>query len=80
VKDHTVIPHIRVAQSNSQINLQEVELRLFSTDNSSATGLFALPQGKLLVPQLEATQNGIILRDDPLRGEVKWQIKRIEIR
>lgn len=80
VKDHAVIPHIRVAQSTSQINWGEVELRLFSTDNSLATGLFALPQGKLQILKLEAAQNGFILRDDPLRGEVKWQIKRIETR
>ncbi|HEX8184171.1 MAG TPA: TIM-barrel domain-containing protein, partial [Blastocatellia bacterium] len=80
VKDNAAIPHIRVAQSTSQLNWGEIELRVFSTDNSPASGLFALPQGGLQTLRLEAAQNGLVLKDEPLRGKVKWQIKRIEAR
>jgi alpha-D-xyloside xylohydrolase len=80
VKDHSVIPHAAVAQSTSEINWGEIELRLFSTDNAPATGLFALPQDSIQTLRLEAAPNGFVMKDDPLRGRVKWRIKRIEAR
>ena len=76
VKDHSVIPHIAVAQSTSQMNWNEIELRVFSTDSSAATGLFALPQGDLQTLRLDATQKDFVMKDDPLRGKVKWQVRR----
>jgi alpha-D-xyloside xylohydrolase len=76
VKDHSVVPHIAVAQSTSQMNWNGIELRVFSTDVSAATGLFALPQGNLQTLRLEAAQNGFVMKDDPLRGKVKWQVRR----
>jgi alpha-D-xyloside xylohydrolase len=76
VKDHSVVPHIAVAQSTSQMNWNEIELRVFSTDTSAATGLFALPQGDLQTIRLDAAQKGFVMKDDPLRGKVKWQISR----
>ncbi len=80
VKDHAVIPHAAVAQSTSQINWNEIELRVFSADHSSATGLFALPQGNLQTLRLEAEQNGFVVKDDPLRGKIRWQINKVETR
>ena len=76
VKDHAVIPHIRVAQSTAQMNWKEIELRVFSTDPSSAFGSFALPGGNLEALKLENSPNGLVLKDDPLPGRVKWQIQR----
>ncbi len=78
VKDHTVLPHVAVAQSTSQMNWNEIELRVFSTDASAATGLFALPQGELQSLRLDAAQNTFVIKDDPLRGKVKWQISRFK--
>ena len=78
VKDHSVVPHIAVAQSTSQMNWNEIELRVFSTDSSAATGLFALPQGGLETLRLDAVQNGFGMKDDPLRGKVKWNISRFK--
>jgi len=77
VRDHSVIPHIAVAQSTSQMNWGEIELRVFSTDTSSATGLFALPQGDLQTLRLDAAQQSFVMKGDPLRGKVKWQVKRV---
>ncbi|HWS52518.1 MAG TPA: TIM-barrel domain-containing protein, partial [Pyrinomonadaceae bacterium] len=44
-RDHSVIPHVGVAQSTDEIDWTNVELRVFSTDGARAGGLFALPQG-----------------------------------
>jgi alpha-D-xyloside xylohydrolase len=75
VKDHTVIPHIRVAQSTSALNWTEIELQVFSSDRSAASGLFALPQGDLQRLSLSSTQEGFVLKDAPLGGKVKWQVR-----
>ena len=74
VKDHSVIPHIKVAQSTSEMDWRNIELRVFSTDTSAATGLFSLPQGNLESIKLESSGNNYAIRNDPLRGEVKWRI------
>jgi alpha-D-xyloside xylohydrolase len=76
VKDHSVVPHIAVAQSTSQMNWNDIELRVFSTDSSNVAGLFALPQGDLQTLRLEPAPNGHVMKEDPLRGKVKWQIRR----
>jgi alpha-D-xyloside xylohydrolase len=76
VKDHSVIPHIAVAQSTSEMNWNNVELRVFATDNASISGLFALPNENLQTLNLDARQNDFVLRNDPLRGKVKWRIVR----
>ena len=38
VKDHTVLPHVAVAQSTAQIDWKNVELRTFSTDGAPPKG------------------------------------------
>jgi alpha-D-xyloside xylohydrolase len=78
VKDHAAIPHARVAQSTSEINWKEIELRVFSTDRAAASGVFALPGGSLQTLRLDGSPSGFVLKDDPLKGQVKWQIKRVE--
>jgi alpha-D-xyloside xylohydrolase len=76
VRDHSVIPHVRVAQSTDQIDWTNVELRVFSTDAAAAAGLFTLPKGEVETLRLEASRGGYALGSDPLRGRVKWQITR----
>ncbi|HEY0379807.1 MAG TPA: TIM-barrel domain-containing protein [Pyrinomonadaceae bacterium] len=76
VKDHTVLPHIAVAQSTSEMDWANVELRVFATDNAAVSGLFALPDGRLQTLDLDARLNSFALRSDPLRGKVKWRIVR----
>jgi alpha-D-xyloside xylohydrolase len=75
VKDHTVIPHAQVAQSTAEMNWKEIELRVFSADRGAASGLFALPGERPQTLRLESSPQGFSLKDDPLRGRVKWQIK-----
>jgi alpha-D-xyloside xylohydrolase len=76
VKDHSVIPHIAIAQSTSQMDWKNIELRVFSTDRSAATGLFALPDGDLQALNLRGSQTGYTLANDPMRNQVKWRITR----
>ena len=76
VKDHSVIPHIKVAQSTSEMDWNNVELRVFSTDRSPVSGLFALPLGDLQTLRLDSATGDFALKNDPLSGKVKWQISR----
>ncbi|MGD0382970.1 MAG: alpha-xylosidase [Thermoguttaceae bacterium] len=80
VKDHSVIPHIGLAQCTADMDWNNVELHVFSTDQSPAAGLFALPNGNLQTLKLEAGEKGFALKNDPLPGKVNWLIKKIEIR
>src|SRR6266478_2768206 len=77
VKDHSVIPHIKAAQSTAEMDWGNVELRVFSTDNTPVSGLFALPQGELKAIGLNGTSSGFVLKNDPSSGKVKWQINRV---
>lgn len=80
VRDHSVIPHVKVAQSTADIDWNDVELRVFSTDDAQASGLFALPGGNLRSLDLDARQNDFVLRSDPLGGKVRWRIVRAQTR
>jgi alpha-D-xyloside xylohydrolase len=70
VKNHTVLPHLAVAQSTSAMNWNDVELRVFSTDRAVATGTFTTPGGKVETLRVE---NGRLLAD-PLAGKVRWRV------
>jgi alpha-D-xyloside xylohydrolase len=78
VRDHSIIPHIAVAQSTSEMNWNDVELRVFATDNAPVSGLFALPDGSPQTLNLDARQNEFILKNDPLRGKIKWHVVRAQ--
>jgi hypothetical protein len=52
-----------------------VELRVFSTDNTAATGLFTKPGSGVQTLSLVPRGNSFALRDDPQAGKVKWDIK-----
>jgi alpha-D-xyloside xylohydrolase len=80
VKDHSVIPHIGLAQSTADMDWNNIELRVFSTDKSPADGLFALPNAELHTLKLETADKTFVLKSDPLPGKVKWQIKKAEIK
>jgi alpha-D-xyloside xylohydrolase len=80
VKNHSVIPHVKVAQSTDDIDWKNVELRVFSTDNAAASGRFALPNGGVQSLNLTGSAAGYTLQADPLRGQVKWQVTRFPSR
>ena len=78
VKDHSVLPQLKVAQSTKDMDWNNIELRVFSTDNSLISGLFSLPEGDLLSINLAPSRGGFVLKEDPLRGKVNWQITRFD--
>jgi alpha-D-xyloside xylohydrolase len=72
VKDHTVLPHVAVAQSTAQIDWKNVELRTYSSDGADSEGSFILPGGSVQTLRV----NGTNLVADPLAGRVAWHITR----
>ncbi len=76
VKDHSVLPHLKVAQSTDQMDWANVELRVFSSDNAPVTGWFTSPQNDLIQLNLEGSTRGYALKSDPLAGKVKWQVTK----
>jgi hypothetical protein len=53
-----------------------VELRVFTSDNGPVSGWFTSPQAELIPLSLESSARGYSLKTDPLPGKVKWQITR----
>jgi alpha-D-xyloside xylohydrolase len=80
VRNHAVVPHVKVAQSTDDIDWKNVELRVFGTDNAAASGRFALPNGNVQTLSLTGSAAGYVLQNDPLRGQVKWQVTRFPSR
>jgi alpha-D-xyloside xylohydrolase len=76
VRNHSVVPHVKVAQSTDDIDWKNVELRVFSIDNADAAGLFATPEGGVHTLRLAAPSGTFALRADPLRGQVRWEVTR----
>ena len=72
VKDHTVLPHVAVAQNTASIDWKNVELRTFSSDGAVAEGSFILPGGAVQTLRV----NGTSLLSDPLTGRVTWRVTR----
>ena len=80
VRNHSVVPHVRVAQSTANIDWRNVELRVFSTDDAPASGLFALPDGDVRALNLKGSAGAYALQSDPLRGRVSWRVTRFPSR
>ncbi len=75
VKNHSVLPHIKIAQSTKDMDWHNVELRVFSTDNAAGKGLFTRPDSDLQTISLVPRGRDFVLRQDPQAGKVKWTIK-----
>ncbi|HEY6329308.1 MAG TPA: glycoside hydrolase family 31 protein, partial [Blastocatellia bacterium] len=79
VRDHSVIPHVAVAESTSQIDWHNIELRVFSSDGAKAIGQLSLPRGENVQSQsleLDPSPRGFVLHNDPYNSRVKWRITR----
>jgi alpha-D-xyloside xylohydrolase len=70
-----VIPRAEVAQNTDDIKWEDLELRVFSTDGSPATGRVALPAGNVHEVRVAQGADGKFqVQDDPLSGEVRWRV------
>ena len=76
VKNHSVLPHIKVAQSTKEMDWNNVELRVFSTDyRSRRRTVHDDPAAICKHFRLFRAARSFVLRQDPQAGKVKWTIK-----
>lgn len=78
VKNNSVLPLVKTAQSTSEIDWNNVELKVFSTENSNISGKFALPNSNLQTLELINSNNKYSLKNDFSNGKIKWQINRFQ--
>ena len=71
VRDHTVLPHVAVAQSTADIDWKSVELRTFSSDGAPAEGTFIEPGGRVTTVRVD--QSGVV---EPSAGNRGWRVTR----
>ena len=71
VRDHTVLPHVAVAQSTADIDWKTVELRTFSSDGAPAEGTFIEPGGRLTT--IRVNQAGAV---EPSAANRTWRVTR----
>jgi alpha-D-xyloside xylohydrolase len=76
VRDGTVLPQIKLAQSTLQMDWSQLDLVVFARDAQTAKGLVYLPTDNVL-RELSLTKTGdtFKLADDPLAGKVTWTVK-----
>jgi alpha-D-xyloside xylohydrolase len=74
VRNHSVLPHLKVAQSTKDMDWDNVELRVFSSDNAPVKGLFTRPGGDVQTLSLSSRGRSFVLDQDPQGGKVKWTI------
>jgi alpha-D-xyloside xylohydrolase len=76
VRDGTVLPQIKLAQSTLQMDWSQLDLVVFAKDAPTAKGLVYLPTDNVLRElSLSKTGNTFKLANDPLAGKVTWNIK-----
>lgn len=78
VHSGAVIPHIKLAQSTSQMDWSEIELKVYSINNEEANGLICLPEDQVL-HNISVVNEGekYSIKDNPLKGKVNWKISPI---
>ena len=72
VKNHTVLPHVAVAQNTAAIDWRNVELKVFATDGAASEGTFIQPGGAVQTLRVE----GANVVGNPLAGRVTWRVTR----
>jgi alpha-D-xyloside xylohydrolase len=76
VRDGTVLPQIKLAQSTMQMDWSQLDLVVFARDAQTAKGLVYLPADKVLRElTLNKTGDTFKLANDPLAGKVNWSVK-----
>ncbi len=82
-KDGAAIPHIKLAQSTSEMDWREIELVIFSVEASAAEGLLCLPEeGQLHALRLErkGEENDFVFTEDTLQTSVNWRLRTVPVR
>jgi alpha-D-xyloside xylohydrolase len=79
VRDGTVLPQIKLAQSTMQMDWSNLDLVVFAKDTQTVKGLVCLPSDNAL-HELTLTKEGnaFKLANDPLAGSITWKITQAE--
>ena len=73
VRDGTVLPQIKPAQSTMQMDWSKLDLVVYAKNSLTAKGLVCLPADNVLHELvLNKTGGGFKLANDPLAGQVTW--------
>ena len=75
VKDGTVIPHIKLAQSTKDMDWSQIALKVYAADANEATGNLYLPNDTQLQQLiLEKSASGFVLKNNPVVNETSFTI------
>jgi alpha-D-xyloside xylohydrolase len=76
VREGAVIPHIKLAQSTTQMDWSNIDLVVFAADSNKALGLVCLPSDNIL-HELSLHKNGNVynLDRDPSAGKVNFKVR-----
>ncbi len=75
VREGTVIPHIKLAQSTMYMDWSTIDLVAFAGDSEKVQGKVCLPENNVLHDIiLYKEENKFILKNDPFTGKVLWNI------
>jgi alpha-D-xyloside xylohydrolase len=76
VREGAVIPHLKVAQSTSQLDWTNIEMVVYATARQNAHGLVCLPADNILRPEEAARRNtAFALTGDPLAGKATSTVR-----
>ena len=76
VREGAVIPHMKLAQSTSQLDWSNIEMVVYAAAGQSARGLVCLPADNVLRPVEAARRNGAFaLVRDPLAGKAASTVR-----
>lgn len=73
VRDGSVLPHIKLAQNTDEMDWSQLELKIYASDATEATGLVCLPSDNQLHP-LTVSVKGHQVKADGLEGKVKFKV------
>ncbi len=77
VHEGSVIPHIALAQSTTQMDWSILELVVYAKDSQNVNGLICLPSDKVLHKLALVKKDGaFIVEKDPFAGKVTWKIRQ----
>ena len=79
VRNGSVIPHIKLAQSTQMMDWSNLELKVFNDGSSQSSGLLCLPTNQVL-KSLEIFQKAgkLELVTDPFAGKIKFKITNVK--
>ncbi len=77
IRDGAVIPHMKLAQSTSNMDWSQIDLKVYASDATSAKGFVCLPEDQKLVEvNLSKSGNSFKLDSNPLEGRVRFNVKK----